>query len=341
MAHALHDWLTATWYGDSGRGRWLSPLAWVFGRLARLRRALYERGWLTRYRSTRPVVIVGNLTVGGSGKTPFILWLAGALAERGLKAGVALRGYGGAGGPARRLSDADSSAAAGDEALMIRRRLAVPVAIGARRADAVRLLEPDCDVILCDDGLQHYALARDVEIVVVDGMRGFGNGRLLPAGPLREPPARLEGADAVVVNGDGFERPGAIRMRLEPVAVVAFRDGSRRPLADYAGRQVVAAAAIGNPERFFAMLRAHGLSVETRTLPDHARFTPALAGAGRGKPVLLTEKDAVKCNGVGWSEAGWVEVAPVVEGAPAKRLLERIAQLAATGRTPGHERTAD
>jgi tetraacyldisaccharide 4'-kinase len=341
MAHALHDWLTATWYGDSGRGRWLLPFAWLFGGLARFRRALYRRGWLARYRSTRPVVIVGNLTVGGSGKTPFILWLAGALAQGGLKVGVALRGYGGAGGPARRLSDVDSAAAAGDEALMIRRRLAVPVTIGARRADAVRLLEPDCDVILCDDGLQHYALARDIEIVVVDGMRGFGNGRLLPAGPLREPPARLDGVDAVVVNGEGFERPGAIRMRLEPVAVVAFRDGSRRPLGDYAGREVVAAAAIGNPERFFAMLRAHGLSVETRTLPDHARFTPALAGAGRGKPVLLTEKDAVKCNGVGWSEAGWVEVAPVVEGAPAMRLLERIAQLAAPGRTPGHERTVD
>ena len=172
----------------------------------------------------------------------------------------------------------------------------------------MRLLEPDCDVILCDDGLQHYALARDIEIVVVDGMRGFGNGRRLPAGPLREPVARLEEVDAVVVNGRGFERPGAIRMELEPVAVVSFRDGSRRPLSDFAGRDVIAAAAIGNPERFFAMLRAHGLRVETRTLPDHARFTPALAGAGQGKPVLLTEKDAVKCGGVGWVDAGYVEV---------------------------------
>jgi tetraacyldisaccharide 4'-kinase len=212
---------------------------------------------------------------------------------------------------------------------MIRRRLAMPVAVGARRAEAVRLLEPDCDVILCDDGLQHYALARDVEIAVVDGMRGFGNGRRLPAGPLREPASRLAEVDAVVVNGEGFDRPDAIRMRLEPVAVVAFRDGARRPLSEYAGREVVAAAAIGNPERFFAMLRAHGLRVETRTLPDHARFTPALAGAGRGKPVLLTEKDAVKCNGVGWSEAGYVEVAPVVEGPAADGLLELIARRAA------------
>lgn len=329
MVKGLHDWVVETWYGKSGRGRWLLPLAWIFAGLASLRRRLYARGWLPGYRSPRAVVIVGNLTVGGAGKTPFVIWLGAALARRGLRVGVALRGYKSTVGAARRLTDADSASAAGDEAWMIRRRLAMPVAVGARRAEAVRLLEPDCDVILCDDGLQHYALARDVEIAVVDGMRGFGNGRRLPAGPLRESPARLSEVDAVVVNGAGFDWPGAIRMRLDPVAVVAFRDGSRRPLSEYAGQEVVAAAAIGNPERFFAMLRAHGLLVETRTLPDHARFTPALAGAGRGKPILLTEKDAVKCNGVGWSEAGYVEVAPVVEGDAADRLLDTIIRRAA------------
>lgn len=329
MANRLHDWVVETWYGTSGRGRWLLPLAWLFAGASRLRRGLYARGWLPSYRSPRLVVVVGNLTAGGAGKTPFVIWLGDALARRGLRVGVALRGYKSTVGAARRLTDADSASAAGDEAWMIRRRLAMPVAVGARRAEAVRLLEPDCDVILCDDGLQHYALARDIEIAVVDGMRGFGNGRRLPAGPLREPPSRLSEVDAVVVNGEGFDRAGAIRMRLEPVAVVAFRDGSRRPLSEYAGREVVAAAAIGNPERFFSMLRAHGLRVETRTLPDHARFTPALAGAGRGKPVLLTEKDAVKCNGVGWSDAGYVEVAPVVEGEAAASLLETVVRRAA------------
>lgn len=328
MGSRLHDWLIGTWYGGTGRGRWLVPLAWLFAGLARLRRGLYERGVLSRYRSRRPVVIVGNLTVGGSGKTPFVVWLAGALSRRHLRVGVAMRGYRGAGGVARRLTHADTAATAGDEPLMIRRRLSVPVAVAARRADAVRLLEPDCDVILCDDGLQHYALARDLEIVVVDGMRGFGNGRRLPAGPLREPVSRLDEADAVVVNGAGFERPGAIRMRLEPAAVVSLRDGTRRPLSDYAGRDVVAAAAIGNPERFFALLRAHGLQVETRTLPDHARFTPALAGTGQGKPVLLTEKDAVKCIGEDWADAGYVEVTPVVDASAAEALCDRIAGLA-------------
>lgn len=326
MVRRLHDWVVETWYGTSGRGRWLLPLAWLFAGASRLRRGFYARGWLPVYRSPRLIVIVGNVTVGGAGKTPFVMWLGAALARRGLRVGIALRGYKSTVGAARRLTDADSASAAGDEAWMIRRRLAIPVAVGARRADAVRLLEPDCDVIVCDDGLQHYALARDIEIAVVDGMRGFGNGRRLPAGPLREPSSRLSEVDAVVVNGAGFDHPGAIRMHLEPVAVVAFMDGSRRPLSEFAGQEVVAAAAIGNPERFFSMLRAHGLVVETRTLPDHARFTPALAGVGRGKPVLLTEKDAVKCNGVGWSEASYVEVAPVVESAAAADLLEAIAK---------------
>jgi tetraacyldisaccharide 4'-kinase len=326
MGRRLHDWLVSTWYGGTRRGRWLLPFAWLFAAAAALRRTLYARGVLASYRSRRLIVIVGNLTVGGAGKTPFVIWLAGELARRGIRVGVAMRGYKGSGGAARRITDADSAAAAGDEALMTRRRLAAPVAIAARRSDAVRLLEEDCDVIVCDDGLQHYALARDVEIVVVDGMRGFGNGRLLPAGPLREPVSRIREVDAVVINGPGFELPGAIRMRLEPVAVVAFRDGSRRPLSEYAGREVVAAAAIGNPERFFSMLREHGLLIETRTLPDHSRFTPTLAGAGRGKPVLLTEKDAVKCNGVGWSEAGYVEVAPVVDTASAAALLDELAR---------------
>ena len=285
MGRRLHDWFIETWYGGTGRGRWLLPLAWLFAVLARLRRFLYERGILSRYRSRRPVVVVGNLTVGGSGKTPFVIWLAGELLRRNLRVGVAMRGYRGAGGAARRLTDADTAATAGDEPLMIRRRLSVPVAVAARRADAVRLLEPDCDVILCDDGLQHYALARDLEVVVVDGMRGFGNGRRLPAGPLREPVARLEQADAVVINGPGFERPGAIRMQLEPVAVVSISDGTRRPLSDYSGRAVVAAAAIGNPERFFAMLRAHGLRHRDADTPGpcvlHAGSLPAQGRASR------------------------------------------------------------
>lgn len=336
MRRRLHDWLLETWYGGSRRGRWLLPFAWLFAGLARLRRGLYQRGILARYRSRRPVVIVGNLTVGGSGKTPFVAWLAGELSRQNVRVGIALRGYRGSGRGARRLSDADTAAEVGDEAAMVRRRLALPVAVGAKRAEAVRLLEPDCDLVLCDDGLQHYALARDLEIVVVDGARAFGNGRLLPAGPMREPVSRLAEADAVVVNGEGYEQSGSIRMQLEPVAVVSLQDGSRRPLSQLAGQDVIAAAAIGNPGRFFRMLRRHGLQVEERALPDHASFTPALAGLGQGKPVLLTEKDAVKCSGEAWAGAAYVEVSPVIAGEDAERLCDRIAALAGRQRGSRH-----
>ncbi len=329
MGRRLHDWLVETWYGGTRRGFWLLPLAGLFSAATALRRWLYRRGFLTAYRSQRLVVVVGNITVGGAGKTPLVLWLAGELAARGLRIGVALRGYRGARGAARRVGVADTAADAGDEAVLIRRRLERPVAVGASRTDAVQLLEDDCDVIICDDGLQHYALARDFEIAVIDGTRGFGNGWRLPAGPLRESPARLAEVDAVVVNGPGYERDGALRMSLEPVSAVAVADGSRRRLSDFAGREVVAAAAIGNPGRFFAMLRAHGLSIETRTLPDHATFTPAQAGMGRGRPVLLTEKDAVKCSGAGWDAAWWVEVEARLEPAGGAGLVEAIVRRAA------------
>ena len=329
MGTRLHDWFLATWYGESSRGLWLLPASWLFGAIARLRRALYAWGWLPRYRSRRPVVVVGNLTVGGTGKTPFVVWLARELRRRGFGVGVALRGYGGAGGPARLVSAADSAATVGDEALLVARKLECPVAIARRRAEAVRLLEDACDVIICDDGLQHYALARDVEVAVVDAVRRFGNGRLLPAGPLREPAFRLDSVDAVVVNGQGFDWPSSMRMEVEPVAVIALRDGSRRPLSDYSGQEVIAIAAIGNPERFFALLREHGLRVESRVLPDHARFTPAEAGAAAGRTLLMTEKDAVKCTGDGWGDAGYLEVQARVEGPAASGLLERIASLAA------------
>lgn len=331
MGKRLHDWFVTTWYGGTRRGAWLLPLSALFATVARVRRWFYRSGILPSYRSRRLVVIVGNLTVGGAGKTPLAMWLAGELAGRGLRVGIALRGYRRARGCARRVDATDLISDVGDEALMIRRRLDLPVAVGASRPEAVRLLEGDCDVIVCDDGLQHYALARDFEIAVVDGMRGFGNGWRLPAGPLREPVSRLDEVDAVVVNGPGRQRPGAIRMTLEPAAVVSLADGSRRPLSTFAGQDVIAAAAIGNPDRFFGMLRSHGLSVESRALPDHAWFTPALAGVGSGKPVLLTEKDAVKCEGAGWDGAAWVEVVPRIDTAGAAALVDAIVHRAACG----------
>lgn len=324
----MHDWVLETWYGATGRWRWLAPLSWLFGAAARLRRAAYARGWLACYRASRPVVVVGNLSVGGTGKTPFTAWVARQLAARGLRVGVALRGYRGTARKARRVQPGAAASAAGDEAVLLARR-GLAVAVAARRADAVRLLEPDCDLVLCDDGLQHYALARDFEIAIVDGDRGLGNGRLLPAGPLREPAARLGQVDAVVINGAGFARAGALGMGLEPVAVRSLDGRERRTLGDFAGREVIAAAAIGNPARFFDMLRSHGLRPEECAFPDHAAIDPAALPQRLGRPLLMTEKDAVKCAGDGWQDSWFVEVEARVQEPLATALVDRIAMLAA------------
>ena len=338
MSAWLHDRLQRIWYGEPARGRWLQPLAWLFSGIVRARRTLYRCRLLGSYRSSRPVIVVGNLTVGGTGKTPFVIWLARQLAVRGLRVGIASRGYRGAGGPARRVTREDTAATAGDEPLLLFQKLGRPVAIGAHRSKAVRLLEADCDVIVCDDGLQHYALARDIEIAVVDGARGFGNGRLLPAGPLREPIARLAEVDAVVVNGAGFDLSGAVRMSLVPSAVIAVGGQARRALGDFSGQSVIAVAAIGHPGRFFALLRAHGLRLQERALPDHAAWTPAGAGVGEGRPVLMTEKDAVKCAGPGWQNAWYLEVESEVDAASAKPLLDRIANVVAARHQGSHQR---
>lgn len=324
----MQKWLLDTWYGGGRCGWWLQPMAWLFASMAALRRLAYRHGLLPKYRSRRPVVVVGNLTVGGTGKTPLVIWLAGRLAARGLRVGIASRGYPGVGGPARLMTDVEDAASAGDEALLLYRRLRLPVAISTCRPDAVRLLEPLCDLILADDGLQHYALERDLEIAVVDGARGLGNGRLLPAGPLREPRSRLDEVDAVVVNGDGFTWQGAISMSLEPVAVVALEGGERRPLAAFAGRRVHAIAAIGNPARFFAMLRAHGLSLDEHPLPDHAAIPPGTIADDGTQAVLMTEKDAVKCTIDRPRDAWYVEIDARVEDSVATELLDRILNLA-------------
>jgi len=322
----MHDWLLETWYGGVARGRWLQPLAWLFAGAGALRRLAYRSGLLARYRSSRPVIVVGNLTVGGTGKTPFVLWLATALAARGLRVGVASRGYRGAGGAARLIMGDEDAAIAGDEALLLRRRLGMPVAVATRRADAVRLLEPQCDLVVADDGLQHYALHRDLEIAVIDGSRGLGNGRMLPAGPLREPRARLDRVDAVVVNGAGFAWPGAMSMKLVPVAAVSLADGSRRPLADFSRRTVHAIAAIGNPGRFFAMLREHGLAVVEHPFPDHAAIAAEALPGNRTEPLLMTEKDAVKWRGER-RDAWYVEVVADLDGVSATALMDRIVRL--------------
>ena len=269
------------------------PLSWLFAALAWLRRHGYALGLFASHRLPRPVVVVGNLTVGGTGKTPLVIALAGALAAEGLRPGIVSRGYGGSTRHARRVSPDDAATLVGDEPLLIARASGLPVAVGRQRWEAAALLLDEVDVILCDDGLQHYALRRDLEIAVLDGERGVGNGRLLPAGPLREGLVRLGTVDHVVVNGRGGPS-GALHMQLVLGEAVQLVDGERRPLASFAAQPVRAVAGIGHPQRFFAALTAAGLAVTGTGFADHAPYRGGEFEFGDGLPVLMTDKDAVK-----------------------------------------------
>ncbi len=334
----LHEWMLETWYGTTRRGAWLLPLSWLFAGAAWLRRRLYGAGLLRSYRAGRPVVVVGNVTVGGTGKTPLVIWLVEQLRERGLRPGVVSRGYSGNAAAPRRVGPGDAPAEVGDEPLLIARRTGAPVAVGADRPAAVRLLERDCDVVISDDGLQHYGMERDAEIIVVDGLRGLGNGWRLPAGPLREPASRLAEATAVVVNGEGYERPGALRMQINPQRFIGVGSGESLAAQALLGREAHAVAAIGNPGRFFQTLRDLGIVVRAHPLPDHAVPTPAQISFDDGLPVLMTEKDAVKCAGFAGPAHWYLEVGASFEPAEAARLISIVEQ-ACRRRTPAAKET--
>ena len=293
---SAESWLNRVWYERAAPPWWLVPLSLLYGAVSGSRRFLYARRLRRSTRLARPVIIVGNLTVGGTGKTPLVCWLVSRLEELGFRPGVVSRGYGGSASTVRLIQPSDDPRVVGDEPLLLSRRTQVPVAIGGDRPGAAQLLVGrGCDVIVSDDCLQHYALARDCEVVVIDGDRRFGNGWLLPAGPLRETRSRLAVADAVVVNGGRAMLDGALSMRLEARSAVALAGGRVSPLDAFAGVAVHAVAGIGNPERFFNMLRAHGILVEGHPLADHARIAPQDVLFGDDRPVLMTEKDAVKC----------------------------------------------
>lgn len=292
----LADELVEAWYGKRRSPWWTWPLAGLYGALTALRRASYRIGVLRSQRLPVPVVVIGNLTAGGTGKTPLTIALAEALRARGFRPGVASRGHGGRRREAMLLGEAPDPAEVGDEPCLIRAS-GVPVAVGRDRPAAAQLLIANgCDVVVADDGLQHYRLARDVEVCVIDGARRFGNGHLLPAGPLREPVRRLARVDLHVCNG-GMPQAGEYPMQLVGGEAVTLDGTRRQPLPAFAGRRVHAVAAIGNPARFFASLRDAGIDVIEHAFPDHHAFTAAELAFGGDLPVLMTDKDAVKCQG--------------------------------------------
>lgn len=319
--------LQRIWYADESPPWWLQVLEQPFRSVVAGRRRRHVQGSRAVTRFETPVVVVGNLSVGGTGKTPVVIALTRALTERGLRCGVITRGYGG-----RRRSGvelllpgdsahAPDPALHGDEPALIARSTAVPVAVAVDRvAAAGALIERGVDVVISDDGLQHYRLGRSLEIAVVDGARGLGNGHLLPAGPLREPVSRLREVDWVVINGAPAQRClrqlgdiAATRdvLRVELVAgdAVALNPDSsdpqgRRPLQSFIGAPVHAVAGIGHPARFFEMLRTAGLDVIEHPFADHHAFLASDLAFGQPGEILMTEKDGVKCarlDGVrGW-----------------------------------------
>ena len=288
----------------------LLPLSCAFGILTSLRRHLYRLGLKKTQQTSLPVIIVGNLTVGGTGKTPFVLWLADFLKAQGKNPGIALRGVGGKKHYEPYVVTADSDPfEAGDEAVLLAQQSACPVVACCDRVKAVKKLSESCDLILCDDGLQHYRLARDLEIAMVDSNRYFGNGLLLPAGPLREPLSRLAKVDFIIINESAgtvipFKKqlPLALqarsfKMTVKAVSFVSVHDKTKvLALEALAGQKVHAVAGIGNPQRFFELLRSLKLELIPHIFPDHYAYQKDDFHFGDKLPIIMTEKDAIKCH---------------------------------------------
>ncbi|MES1981980.1 MAG: tetraacyldisaccharide 4'-kinase [Pseudomonadota bacterium] len=329
------------WYRITPLHLILLPLSMIFGILTALRRALYRSGVLEKIRLPVPIIVVGNITVGGSGKTPLTLWLAQQLLDSGRRPGIISRGYGGSARTIQAVLSGSDPEIVGDEPVLMAQRRLCPVWTGRNRpavAAALLRAHPECDVILSDDGLQHYRLQRDVEIVVVDGARGYGNGFLLPAGPLREPPARLNEVDAVIVNGANFSADfyrGCAQAHSMQLSGSVFHQllnpAISAPASHFQGRRLHAIAGIGYPQRFFAHLRQLGLIVQPHPFADHHRYTLADLDYPDADAILMTEKDAVKCarlynDGNRAAEKFWVlRVDAQLDPSITPFILERIA----------------
>jgi len=302
-------WLVQAWY----RGAWwlwlLRPLELVFRCVSSLRRQLYQRQLLARYRPDRPVVVIGGITVGGTGKTPVVIALVEALLAQGIRVGVVSRGYGATRGVfPHTVGQASTAADCGDEPLLIYRRTRCPCVVAPSRAAALRTLLENfsVDIVLSDDGLQHYAMARDMEIVVLDARLKWGNGFCLPAGPLRESISRLHAVDFVLYRGSDDPASG---VRYEQDCLVNLVTAEERPVSPVAlGEEIYALAGIGQPARFFESLRKRGFNCAQRRFADHHAYTPQdFVGLG-DRPIIMTEKDAVKCVELAGDNAWYLKI---------------------------------
>lgn len=334
----MYKWMHRVWYEGGSSYRILLPLSGLFWLLITIRRSLYQFGILGTHESPVPVIIVGNVTVGGTGKTPVTIWLASELQARGFAPGIVSRGYGGSkASTSMRVDTASDPAVVGDEPVLIARRTGCPVVVDANRARAAAMLVDDgANLIIADDGLQHYRLARTYEICVIDGSRGLGNRHLLPAGPLRETLARLNEVDQVLVNGSlrlrdetlSVVEQNAIEFELVANEVSRLNGSLTRPIAGFAGTTVHAVAAIGNPNRFFDLLRAHDIQVIEHAFPDHAKVSRKDLNFGDEFDILMTEKDAVKIVGSApdrlWTVPVELKMDPLLAGPWLEQIESRL-----------------
>lgn len=312
------------WYSNSKLPWLLLLFSLLFWLISQIRRALFSLGIKSSYRAPKPVIIVGNLSVGGNGKTPVVVWLVEELKKRGLRAGVISRGYGSKAKAYPLFVTANTDPIeGGDEPVLIAKRTGVPVVISPNRREAIELLlkQGDCDIIISDDGLQHYALQRDLEIVVMDAERALGNGFVLPAGPLRELPSRLKTVDFVITNGGKNSYSDAV-MTLVPHYAINVKTNEKRPLGEFQSGSAI--AGIGNPQRFFTMLENLGIQLtHTQAFQDHQHFEASqLEKLSQNQPLFMTEKDAVKCQS--FAQDNWWYVPVDAEIVEAEKQSEKL-----------------
>lgn len=307
----------------------LLPFSWLFGFIITIRQWLYRVGIIKTSHFDIPIIVVGNITVGGTGKTPFVIWLAQFLREQGYHPGIVSRGVGGKKQvKPHRVTAQDAAEEVGDEALLLLQS-DCPVVIGINRSAAVEMLlnQTSCNIVISDDGLQHYRLGRNIEIIMVDGLRQFGNRHLLPAGPLREPMKRLNQVDFVVTNGGGSD---ALTMTLEPLAIISLQDKQNKmKLDEFSSRKIHAVAAIGHPERFFQMLENAGFEVIPHSFPDHYHYQANDFNFSDSLPILMTEKDAVKCKAFADHRFWYVSVTANIHRTLQQQLLAKLTSIGA------------
>ncbi|QLB13321.1 lipid-A-disaccharide kinase [Bisgaardia hudsonensis] len=308
----------------------LLPFSALFWLIAQIRLLLFKKNILSSYHSPVPVIVVGNISVGGNGKTPVVIWLVQQLQKQHFKVGVISRGYGSQSGYYPRLvSSKDEPIQCGDEPVLIAKRTNVPVCISASRKEAIELLlkEYACDVIISDDGLQHYKLQRDFEIIVIDADRGIGNGFVMPSGPLRELPHRLKSVDLILSNGKATEYSNNV-ITLVPKYAINLVTAEQRLMFAFSGEIANAIAGIGNPQRFFTMLQELGIKLDTtQALQDHQKFNADLLSKfNKKQPLFMTEKDAVKCGQFAEDNWWYIPVEAEITGKDVPIFIDKVVQ---------------